>query len=92
MKLRYAPGARADIERIYDFISNKNPSAASKVVARIRQAAERLCEFPYMGRSGRASGTHEWTVRRLLYIIVYEVHEESAEVRVLGVFHGAQDR
>jgi toxin ParE1/3/4 len=45
-----------------------------------------------MGRGGRAAGTHEWTVRGLPYIIVYEVHENRDELVVLGVFHGAQDR
>jgi len=62
------------------------------VVTRIRQAAERLREFPYMGRTSHASGTYEWPVQRLPYIIVYEVHEDRAEVSVLGVFHGAEDR
>lgn len=45
-----------------------------------------------MGHPGRAAGTYEWTVRRLPYIIVYEVHEDTAEILVIGVFHGAQDR
>ncbi len=92
MRVRYTLGARLDIDRIYEFLSNRNPSAASKVVARIRQAADRLAEFPYIGHVGRAVGTYEWAVRRLPYIIVYEVREDSAEILVLGVFHGAQDR
>ena len=39
-----------------------------------------------------ASCGHEWTVPRLPYIIVHEGNEESDEIVVLGVFHGAQDR
>jgi hypothetical protein len=35
-------------------------------------------------------GTYEWTVPRLPYIIVREENEESEEIVVLGVFHGAQ--
>lgn len=92
MRVRYALGARSDIDRIYEFLSKKNPTAASRVVSRIRQSADRLGEFPYLGHAGRAGGTYEWTVRRLPYIVVYEVLEDSAEVLVLGIFHGAQDR
>jgi len=66
---------------------------ATQVVARIRLAAERLREFPLMGRTGRVPGTHEWVVRRLPYIIVYEVSLTAPdELLILGVFHAAQDR
>jgi toxin ParE1/3/4 len=54
--------------------------------------ADRLGEFPQLGRVGSVPGTYEWTVPRLPYIIVHEVNEESEEIVVLGVFHGAQDR
>jgi toxin ParE1/3/4 len=56
-------------------------------------AAERLTEFPRMGHAGRVAGTHEWVVRGLPCIIVYEIGvPEPDEVLVLGVFHGAQNR
>jgi toxin ParE1/3/4 len=43
-----------------------------------------------MGHVGRVSGTHEWVVRGLPYIIVYQTGAD--EVLILGVFHAAQDR
>ena len=92
MKVRYAASARLDIDEIHEFASQRNPIAASNIVEAIREAADRLGEFPYIGHSGRLPGTYEWTVRGLPYIIVYEVHEERREVTVLGVFHGAQNR
>jgi plasmid stabilization system protein ParE len=46
-----------------------------------------------MGRVGRVPATHEWVVRSLPYIIVYEVGAiDPDEILILGVFHGAQDR
>jgi plasmid stabilization system protein ParE len=52
-----------------------------------------LTEFPRMGHTGRVSGTHEWVVRGLPYIIVYEIGAvDPDEVLILGVFHAAQDR
>jgi toxin ParE1/3/4 len=45
-----------------------------------------------MGHTGLLSGTFEWSVTGLPYIIVYEQAAEADEVIVLAVFHGAQDR
>ena len=45
-----------------------------------------------MGRRGRAHDTHEWVVRGLPYIVVYRINDEVDELRVLAIFHGAQDR
>lgn len=93
VRLRYTTQARDHIAAIYGYIRDRHPVAATQVVARIRFAAERLAEFPRMGHAGRVAGTHEWVVRGLPYIIVYQIGAtDSDEVLVLGVFHGAQDR
>ena len=93
VRLRYTAQAREHIAGIYDYIGERKPVAAIEVIARIRLAAERLTEFPRMGHAGRVAGTHEWVVRGLPYIIVYEIGvPEPDEVLVLGVFHGAQNR
>lgn len=93
MRLRYTVQARDQIAAIYSYISNHNPEAARQVIARIRSAAERLTEFPRIGRAGRVTGTFEWVARGLPYIIVYEpAADDSDEILILGVFHGAQNR
>ena len=45
-----------------------------------------------MGHPGRAAGTYEWVVVGLPYVIVYELNDEAAEVAIIAVFHGSQDR
>jgi toxin ParE1/3/4 len=93
MRLRYTAEARRHIAAIYSYICDRNPAAATQVAARIRSAAERLTEFPRIGRAGRVHGTHEWVVRGLPYIIVYEIGAiDPDEVLILTVFHAAQDR
>jgi plasmid stabilization system protein ParE len=92
MKVRYRLRAQLDIEGIYEYISERNPRAATEVVARVRLAADRLGHLPYMGHIGRARGTLEWAVVGLPYIVVYEVDETAEEVAIIAVFHGAQDR
>lgn len=93
LRLRYTAQAREHIAAIFGYIRDRNPVAATQVVARIRLAAERLAEFPRIGHVGRVSGTYEWVVRGLPYIIVYQTGTtDSDEVLILGVFHAAQDR
>lgn len=93
VRLRFTDEARGHISAIYGYIRDRSPAAATQVVARIRLAAERLAEFPRMGHPGSVAGTHEWVVRGLPYIIVYQIDaSEPDEVLILGVFHGAQDR
>ena len=92
MRVRFRKRAQLDIETIHEFIQARNPRAATEIAARIRDAAARLQEWPFIGHPGRAQGTYEWVVTGSPYIIVYEVHETADEVAIIAVFHGAQDR
>ena len=93
MRLCYTAEARGHIAAIYNYIRDRSTAAAIQVAARIRLAAEQLTEFPRMGRIGRVPDTHEWVVRGLPYIMVYEVGVTVPdEVVVLAVFHAAQNR
>lgn len=93
VRLRYTAKAREHIASIYNYLGDRSPVAATQVVARIRLAAERLTEFPRMGRAGRVAGTHEWVVRGLPYIVVYEMSTDDLdELLILGVYQAAQDR
>ena len=76
----------------YTYLSDRSPVAATRVVARIRTAAERLGENPRIGHAGAASGTREWVVTGLPYVVVYEPNETESEIVVLGIYHGAQLR
>lgn len=89
MRLRFTAEALAHLQNINDFLILRNEAAARRIVADIRAATIRLCDFPHLGRKGDVAGTHEWVVRGTPYLIVYEADE--AEIRVLAVFHGAQD-
>ena len=92
MKVRYTIDALLHIAAIHTFVNERNPVAAVRVVARIRTGADRLGEFSQIGRTGAASGTREWVVTGLPYIIVHELDERRDEVVILGVYHGAQLR
>lgn len=91
MRLRFTADALTHLNAIYDFLVLRNEAAARRIAADIRASAERLIDFPHMARLGAVSGTHEWVVRGTPCLLVYEVDLTANEIRVLAVFHGAQD-
>jgi addiction module RelE/StbE family toxin len=81
--------ARHDLALHFDYLEERTPAAALRVDETIREATERLAEFPYRGRPGRLEGTRELVIVDLPYIVVYRVRERT--LRVLRVLHSAQD-
>jgi len=92
MTVRFTLEALMHIAGIRFYVEGRSARAADHIVARIFAEADRLGEFPQLGRVGIVPGTYEWTVPRLPYIIVHELNDDTDEVVVLGVFHGAQER
>jgi hypothetical protein len=48
--------------------------------------------YTIIGHTGSATGTREWVVVGLPYLIVHELNEPEDELVVLGIYHGAQLR
>lgn len=48
-ELFYGPQARADLEELFWFIAEDNPSRARTYIAEIEAAYERLCRTPMIG-------------------------------------------
>ncbi len=74
------------------YIHERNPAAAVRFGAAIREAGEVCSSFRWpAAKADRAE--REWVMPRYPYILVYTVDEPgSNEIMILGVFHGAQDR
>jgi addiction module RelE/StbE family toxin len=92
MKVVFDEEALDELQRILDRIGKENPRAAEKLAARIFDKLKRLSapELAEMGRPGLDAGTRE--LIEYPYIIVYEVHNDRAEIVVLAMVHGAQAR
>ncbi len=86
-ELEWLELARADLLAIVDYISDDNPDAAQRLKNDIEDKANKLTEFPNMGRLGRVEGTREMVVWAN-YIIVYQ--EDAFSVRILRILHAAQ--
>jgi toxin ParE1/3/4 len=84
--------AYSDLDRVYSWIAQDRPRAAQRVIDRILNSIELLGLFPDLGHGGRLSGSYEWVVGGLPYIIVYTVDRDAEEVAIVAVFHSAQNR
>jgi toxin ParE1/3/4 len=82
--------ADRDLVAAHGYISRDNPDAAVEAIRRVETAIGRLARFPNMGRPGRAEGTRELVVAGTPFVVVYAV--KGADVLILRVLHGAQDR
>lgn len=80
-----AEPAACDLEGVEDYIALDNSVSAESVYRGIVRAAEKLPEFPALGRPGRHPETREPNVPDLPYLIAYEVGADA--VTILAVFH-----
>ncbi|MGF6764763.1 toxin ParE1/3/4 [Paraburkholderia sp. GAS33] len=87
MRVIWTPEAEADRELVWEYIATDSPSAAARMDELFDTAAQRLSEFPELGRLGRIPGTRE-LVAHENYQIVYEVSGEL--VWVLALVHTAR--
>ena len=86
-ELEWSVLARTDLLRIVDYISDNNPEAAQRLKDDIEMNAEKLQEFPKIGRPGRVADTRELVVWSN-YIVIYQ--ENELNIRILRVLHAAQ--
>jgi toxin ParE1/3/4 len=89
MKLVWSRGFRDQLRREYEFIYERNPTAAESVVDRIYKASRRLGDFAQSGRSWRVPGTWELAIPGLPYMVIYRIKDESVEV--LALFHTSRE-
>ncbi len=91
MRVVWRADARDDRRRIFNYLAERNPAAAARLIEALILAADSLASFPDRGRPGRAPGTRELTAV-YPYLVVYAVDRAAGVVRILRVWHGAQDR
>lgn len=88
-RIVWSQTARADLRAIHDYIARDSRAYATGVVARIKQATDRLRVFPLSG--GMVPEWQDPKLREVLsgtYRIIYR--PETKRVLVLTVIHGAR--
>ena len=84
---RWLPSASDDLVAILEFISGRNPAAATDLAERLLTDAELLSQLPALYRPGRVPGTREF-VSHPNYILIYRVIGDAVEI--LNVVHSRQ--
>ncbi len=90
MRIRYTRTALEDLSDIHAYIAEDSQAAAGRVISVLHDTIELLGVFSELGRRGSVSGTREFAVTRLPYVIVYQISD--SEIQILNVFHMARSR
>jgi plasmid stabilization system protein ParE len=79
--------------RLHRFLASKNPDAARRAVATIRQGVKALRAHPEIGRpvEGMMPEFREWVIEfgRSAYVALYHFH--GRQIVILAVRHGRED-
>lgn len=88
LTLHWTPIATSHLHSTYEYVSQESARAAQALIERILSVAERLRDFPRMGREGRVEGTRELVIAGTPLVVVYRLQRNRVEV--LAVFHAAR--
>ncbi|MBO3762099.1 type II toxin-antitoxin system RelE/ParE family toxin [Ciceribacter sp. L1K22] len=89
MKVVWTRRYLGELAAIGDYIGDRNPSAAYRIVNEIHsKTGQLLLDNPFIGRRGDIPGTRELVLPGTPYVVAYRVRDDSIEV--LFVQHGAR--
>jgi plasmid stabilization system protein ParE len=92
--LKWLPEALADLDRLFLFLKERNPSAASRAARAVRRSADRLASLPEIGRPmADGSGRRELVIpfAGSGYVLRYRIDADGSVV-VIRVWHGRENR
>ncbi len=88
MTIDWTTNAKAQLLRLDDYIFERSPKGAERVVDDIYDAVNLLQNLPFLGREGRVKGTREIVISKTPYVVAYRIQRET--IQILAVIHGAQ--
>lgn len=88
IRILYAPRAKADVERVADFLLLNDPAAARQTGELIIRGIETLAEHPLIGRPVE-HGLRELVISRgrTGYVVLYRFDLANRRVLVLAIRH-----
>ena len=95
-QLTFLPIAKQDMTDIVRYISNEllSPAAADALADEMVEAAERLCDFPYINTVHQTIKPLKQEYRKLLvknYIMFYWVDEKKKQITIARVIYARRD-
>lgn len=95
MKYVFLPEAEEDIDRLYEFLIDKNPLAAQKAMLAIEEGVELLLDSPYMGVKMKDRPEYRQLFvpfGKSVYVLRYRIQEEMDVLFVVRVWDGRENR
>ena len=91
MKVRYSPESIGDLQRLVEFIGNKNPYAARRMAIDLQEGVDKLKQFPQIGLPV-LKATDPEQLRDLYlgdYTVRYLITDEV--IYILRIWHGKEN-
>jgi toxin ParE1/3/4 len=79
-----------DLAELHEYLADRNPAAADRLLERIERLTELLADNPELGRSraGLGAGLRSFRVQGFPYLVFYRL--EADEVALVRIVHGAR--
>lgn len=90
LDVRYDRRALADLRHIHDYLAERNPQAARRVISAIRTSIGYLADNPLMGVRERHGHGRLLVEPRYRYVISYSLVGEAVQIRY--ILHPSRDR
>jgi toxin ParE1/3/4 len=94
VRIALSPEAMADLERLREFLVEKDPRAAARASETLVEAIDSLMQFPERGRVSPLPNHREMVVTfgKSAYVVRYMVRAESQTVSIVRIWHGREER
>ncbi len=91
MKVRYSPESIEDLQRVVEFVEDKNPYSARRVAIDLQEGIDRLKQFPEIGLPVLKATDPE--IIRDLYITHYTLRYLITDdvIYVLRIWHSKEN-
>ncbi len=89
MKLRFTSKALEDLERLHDFLAEKNPVAADRIRRQLLDSFQTLLKQPLAGKPVKSLPVRQWVAGD--YVIRYLIEAEQS-LTIVRIWHGREDR
>lgn len=87
MHVRFSNRAEADLQDIKIYLEERSPQGLERILSAIFTTTGQLESFPLIGRPGRVDNTHEITVPRTPFFIVYVINDDGYHIDIMRVMH-----
>jgi len=88
----WTPNTLQCVKRLHDFLKDKNPTSAQRMIKAIREGVEILKNFPQLGKTirGMDNGYRQWPIAfgKTGYAVLYRC--DKKEITILSVKHQSE--